>query len=89
MDDMSNRMQAQEIRKSNVRVGVTYTMTVAYAIAGLGLDHMAHVGGQDRTRDRRVFGARVHESDDRRVLVGSRGSARGSSGSGTPEEGTV
>ncbi|WP_419166803.1 hypothetical protein [Candidatus Palauibacter sp.] len=37
MDDIKKQKHEQEIRKSKVRVWVTYAMTLAYAIAALGL----------------------------------------------------
>ena len=37
MSDIQRLQHEQEIRKSRVRVWVTYVMTVAYAVAALGL----------------------------------------------------
>ena len=37
MDEIDRQKLEQEIRKSRVRVVVTYIMTVAYAVAGAGL----------------------------------------------------
>ena len=37
MSDIQRMQHEQEIRKSRVRVWVTYVMTVAYAVAALGL----------------------------------------------------
>lgn len=37
MDDMAKLKHEQEIRKSKVRVWVTYIMTAAYAVAAIGL----------------------------------------------------
>ena len=37
MDDITKGKHAQEISKSRVRVWVTYIMTVAYAVAAIGL----------------------------------------------------
>lgn len=37
MDEIDRQKHEQEIRKSKVRVRVTYIMTVAYALAALGL----------------------------------------------------
>ena len=47
MDEIAKQRHEQDIRKSNVRVRVTYIMTVAYAIAALGL--MAWLMRTDKT----------------------------------------
>lgn len=47
VDEIAKKRHEQDIRKSNVRVRVTYIMTVAYAIGALGL--MAWLMRTDRT----------------------------------------
>ena len=69
MDEMARQKHDQEIRKSKVRVWVTYIMTAAYALAALGLIAWLMQQGQDGTGDRSFFGRGLHERLHHRVLV--------------------
>ena len=69
MNEMSDTEKKQQIRKSQVRVVVTYFMTGAYVTTAIGLIAWLMWLDKSELGDWRLLGRRLHHRDNHRVLV--------------------